>query len=374
MIILLNVLKRIFRKWGNVLLMLILPTIICFAVLYISFADEKYKVGIVDLDQTFLTSDFCTYMEKESNVTMLGTDSDVSNQLLNEGYNCIFVLKRGFTEAFGTNEGQNIQYYYQNESNYSNPVLTRAQSFFESAGQLKHSSGRDRKKFEHAMSEFMEQKSMVKYRYAGKSGIENMDATSKALGYIAFCLITLMVSSTSLIMEDKRSGVLQRLWSSPMNRASYYVQHILAYLFISFLQLLIVFTVLPLVMDVSFGTTLKSKAVIMLISVCFSFTCISMGVAINKYAKNKVTVSSLNALVVLPMMMLGGCFWPRDIMPDILQKIAEFMPTTWFFKLVDSVVYTGGILGAKQYIGYLCGLSLVILVLTFVPKYARQNE
>lgn len=374
MIILSNILERIFKKWGNVLMMLILPTIICFFVLYISFADEKCKVGVVDMDQTFLTNNFCVYMESECNIRMLEANADISSQLLNEGYNCIFVFEEGYTKLFGSEESQDVKYYYQSESNYSNPILTKAESFFESAKYMQLASSGDMKQFEREMSQFMDRETIINYLYTGDDSGKSLDATSKALGYIAFCLITLMVSSTSLIMEDKRSGVLRRLWSSPMKRVSYYIQHILAYLVISVLQLLIVFTVLPLIMDVSFGSTIKSKGIIMLICVCFSLTCISMGVAINKYAKNKLTVSSLNALIVLPMMMLGGCFWSRDIMPEMLQKISEVMPTTWFLKLVDNVVYNGGLRGVEQYIAYLCGLSLVIIILTFLPKYARQEE
>lgn len=374
MIILLNIIERIFKKWGNVLLMLILPTVICFGVLYISFADEKCKVGIVDKDQTFLSEDFSTYMENVCNVKILEPDVNMSRQILDEGFNCIFVFQEGYTEQFGQSQGQDIEYYYQSDSNLTNPILTRAESFFEAAKNMKQASNGDMAIFEQEMSEFMNRKSVVNYKYTGDTSVKSLDATSKALGYIAFCLITLMISSTSLIMEDKRSGVLQRLWSSPMKRVSYYAQHIMAYLFISILQLLIVFTVLPLVMDISFGTTIKSKAMIMFICICFSLVCISMGVAINKYAKNKMAVSSLNALIVLPMMMLGGCFWSRDIMPDVLQKISQIMPTTWFLKLVDSVVYSGDLHGVEQYVVYLCGLSLLILLFTFAPRYAKQSE
>ncbi len=366
MTVFINILQRIFKKWGNVLMMLILPTLICFGVLYISFAEGKLKVGVIDKDQTFLTRCFSEYMSDEYNLRMLG-DVDISEQLLNEGYACIIVFDKGCTDTLGTENAVKVKSYYSDKASYIAPVTVKMEAFLDAAVYLKEASGKDAAEFEANLSEYMNRGEILNYLYAGAGDIKSREASSKALGYIAFCLIILMASSTSLVIEDRRSGVLRRLWCTPLKRASYYAQHILAYLTISIIQLVVILNILPLIMDVDFGNTLKTKTMILLICVCFSLTCISIGVAINKYAKNKMTVSSLNALVTLPMMMLGGCFWPRSIMPDTLQKIGEIMPTTWFLKLVDNVVYKGNLSGVEHYVVFLVLLAAALLFLTFVP-------
>lgn len=368
MTIFINILQRIFKKWGNVLMMLILPTVICFGVLYISFAEEKYKIGIVDSDQTFLTGYFTEYMSDECNIKILDADVDITDQLLNESYACVIVFEEGYTDALGTDDCIKITYNYQDETSYLAPIVVRMEAFIDSAIYLKQAAGGNMAEFEANIAEYTDRKEILNYLYTGTSDVKGMDASSKALGYIAFCLIILMASSTSLVIEDRSSGVLRRLWCTPIKRVSYYAQHILAYLTISIIQLSVILNVLPLIMDVNFGSTLKTKSLIMLICVCFSLVCISIGVAINKYAKNKMTVSSLNALVTLPMMMLGGCFWPRSIMPDVLQKIGEIMPTTWFLKLVDNVVYNGNLVGVEHYVIFLGLLAVILLFFTFAPR------
>ena len=55
-------------------------------------------------------------------------------------------------------------------------------------------------------------------------------------------------------------------------------------------------------------------------------------------------------------------------MPDVLQKIGEIMPTTWFLKLVDNVVYNGNLVGVEHYVIFLGLLAVILLFFTFAPR------
>ncbi len=45
---------------------------------------------------------------------------------------------------------------------------------------------------------------------------------------------------------------------------------------------------------------------------------------------------------MVPMCMLGGCFWNSDMMPNTFQYISNFVPTTWMVKAIDVVLLGGG--------------------------------
>ena len=49
----------------------------------------------------------------------------------------------------------------------------------------------------------------------------------------------------------------------------------------------------------------------------------------------------LSAVVLLALSLLGGAFFPVDVLPDWVQPLAEIMPTTFAFSGVRNALYTG---------------------------------
>lgn len=372
MIVLGNVLQRIFKRIMNLLFMLILPTIICFFILYTSVSDNKYSIGIADYDNTEFTNSFKAYMEKDCNVKTVSAEDDIKSLILNDGLECIFVIDKNYTASLIAGEDTDVKSYYQKGSNYASPIQAKASSYLLAAKTISDSANGNANTFYSRMEEFLNSKVKVKYLYSGDVSTDSADSTMTAFGYIAFCMVILMASSTSLVMEDKKQGVTERIYVTPLSRFSYYVQQMIAYLIISIIQLAVVILVLPFFTNVSFGSSVEDIFTVFVTCTIFSMACITMGIAINKCAKNRMVVTSITALIILPMLMLGGCFWPRDIMPDIFQKISNIMPTTWFLEAADIIIYGGKLAYLGKYIGILIGFSMLMLVISFAPKPSRE--
>jgi ABC-2 type transport system permease protein len=60
--------------------------------------------------------------------------------------------------------------------------------------------------------------------------------------------------------------------------------------------------------------------------------------------------------------MLGGCFWPREIMPKALQQLANFTPVTWVLKASEKLLYGSSINAIGSEIGILLLFALVFLI------------
>ncbi|MNZ91288.1 ABC-2 type transporter [compost metagenome] len=93
-----------------------------------------------------------------------------------------------------------------------------------------------------------------------------------------------------------------------------------------------------------------------------------IGQIIVAVSKNAKIGFSLLPVVVLPLGMLSGQLWPREIMPTILQQISAFFPTSWIVMFNKSEVMFGLSSGEfLKYSGYftafLCtGIFLIYLV------------
>ena len=52
------------------------------------------------------------------------------------------------------------------------------------------------------------------------------------------------------------------------------------------------------------------------------------GLAVGGWARNEQQASGLSNIVMFPLMFLSGVFIPRFMMPDIFQKLTDFVPLT----------------------------------------------
>jgi ABC-2 type transporter/Polysaccharide lyase family 8, N terminal alpha-helical domain len=62
---------------------------------------------------------------------------------------------------------------------------------------------------------------------------------------------------------------------------------------------------------------------------CFLLTALGLASTVAGLIRNMNNVGAANMLIIIPSCMLGGCFWPVSIMPDFMQKVANFIPQYW---------------------------------------------
>ncbi len=66
-----------------------------------------------------------------------------------------------------------------------------------------------------------------------------------------------------------------------------------------------------------------------------------MGIFIATLARNMPQFGMLMMLTILPLQLLSGGTTPRESMPEIVQDIMLFAPTTHFVELGQAILYRG---------------------------------
>ena len=87
---------------------------------------------------------------------------------------------------------------------------------------------------------------------------------------------------------------------------------------------------------------------------------ISLGFAVSGWARSEEVAAPIANVIALPMMFLSGVFFPREVMPKILQDITEYLPLTYLADSMRSVAIDGATLWS-QWIG-LIGLAVWLAV------------
>jgi ABC-2 type transport system permease protein len=75
--------------------------------------------------------------------------------------------------------------------------------------------------------------------------------------------------------------------------------------------------------------------------VLFGLAAIGLGVLIVSFADDSKQASTMQNLIITPSCMLTGCFWPVEIMPKSLQRIADFLPQKWTIGAIQKLQMGG---------------------------------
>jgi ABC-2 type transport system permease protein len=180
-------------------------------------------------------------------------------------------------------------------------------------------------------------------------GIVGMAIMQMGLFSVAFAFVQL-----------KKQGILRRLLATPVQPASFLLAQVFTRLVVSVLQTLVLIGVAVFLFDVQL---VGNILVVLLLALIGGAVFISMGFAISGWARSEEVAAPIANVIALPMMFLSGVFFPREALPQVLQRVTDFLPLTYLADALRSVAIDGATLWS-QWLN-LAGLA-VWLAISFV--------
>lgn len=371
MTVLLNNLKRIFLKPINIVLMVVVPIVLNLLFISIFNAEQMYEVGIIDLDDSKLTTAIIEELKVAANTHEYENDDSLINSaLLNSTINMAIRFPEDYAQDMIDGKRPKVEIFAIEENQDSIPLTMLVAGIGTNCGEIGILCDGDEDKFYDVVEDYLEGTFETKYENFDLSKGEEIERAVNSLGYLAMGMMFLMSFATTLLLEDKVTRVYSRILTTPTTRASYLLQHLLSYVIVAAVQVVLIITLLPVIMDgqLSFGDTFGVTVQVMLVTLIFATACIAIGLTISRFSKNNVVAGAFVGLVNLPVLMLGGCMWPRDLMPEWLQRIGDFVPTTWFLKAAEEVLYENGLGAAWKELALLAGLAAILITVSFVVE------
>ncbi len=181
---------------------------------------------------------------------------------------------------------------------------------------------------------------------------------SNVTGFTLMFMMTLISSVVSMMIDDRRQRTLSRMYTAPVRAYQIALGNFLGSLVVGSLQVIIVLGLSRYVLRYDYGVPLLLHFLILM-----AFMLVSLGVAstVAGLIRNGQNAAMINSMIVTPTCMLGGCFWPLAIMPEFMQKIANFIPQKWAIEAVE-IAATGGTLSDIALPLAVLGLMAVILL------------
>lgn len=150
--------------------------------------------------------------------------------------------------------------------------------------------------------------------------------------------IQAVILTAFAIVREREKGTLEQLIVSPIKPWELMAGKILPYVFIAFVQVAVAILVGVLWFKVEIAGSLL---LLLGLSVLFLIGCLGIGLFVSTVSTTQSQAMQMAMVTVLPAIILSGFMFPRESMPAILYYIGDFLPTTYFLRILRGIFLKG---------------------------------
>jgi ABC-2 type transport system permease protein len=174
---------------------------------------------------------------------------------------------------------------------------------------------------------------------------------------IQFIMMMVMIYGGISVLEDRKKGVLARMLFSPLSQAEVFQAKLLGRWMMGLVQALI----LIVVGKIFFKLNLGDLPLALLVIAVFSLAMAALSVFIGSVLTKEDLIIGLAVLLSNIFAGLGGCWWPNEIVPLGVRRVAMISPAYWAMDALTKLrFFQGGLTDILPHLGILLALSIVL--------------
>lgn len=368
-----HTLRKTFRKKSRWIINIGLPIagVLLSMLFYGNSSGGELHVGIVNQDGSKpLTADAIAYVEGLANVKVTMTDTSVMNEDIASGkLDSALVFEAGFSDSVQSGQPAHLKIVSAKGAAVTSYVKAMLESYIGNIAAIGRQTAGHPASFDAIYADYKH--SAFKFDAASlKDTSHKKDVTYQSIGYLLMFLLFSAVDMSDVIIKEREGRTFLRLLSSPVSARGYVLANVIVAFIIQVIQIMITLLLLKNVFHLDTGVPFGEMLGALLL---FSLCAIGLSLLITAFAKNSKNAGALQNLIITPTCLLSGCFFPTEIMPDTVRKIADFLPQHWILDAIAKL-QQGDAFGSL-------GLNLAILVgfaaaftLVAIYRFARNND
>ncbi|MFC5402513.1 ABC transporter permease [Cohnella soli] len=329
-------LMNTFRSKKSLFLFLGLPIIgvIVSTLLYSNFNGGTLRVGVVDHDGgSALTQDAIRFVEGLKEVEVKVTDEeslkkDIAAGKLDSG----LIFGEGFSASLkaGAEQPEQLTILSVKGAQVTAYVKAMLQGYVANVASIGRETKGDDVAFDALYTAYRNESFKVTTEQVTDTS-HNKVTTYQSLGFLITFMLFSAVNLSEIILREKENRTFLRLLSSPISARTYVLANVAVSFVILLVQIIVTLFLMKNVMNIDSGVSALQLFPFLLL---FALAAIALSLLIVSFSKSRSGAGALQNLIITPTCLLSGCFFPAEIMPDSVRKIANFLPQHW---LLDSV-------------------------------------
>ncbi|WP_240371519.1 ABC transporter permease [Anoxybacteroides rupiense] len=323
-----HTLKKTFGNKKNILLYFGTPLIgIIVSLLVYSGSNEKnVHIGIVNNDPHYITNDTIHFFKGLEHLSVTNIkESEIDDQITSGKLDCVLVFHPGFSKSVQQGRPDHLQIVSIHGSEITGFIKSYLYHYINNISALGKMANGDERTFLQ-MYERYQQSPFRTSVHSLKDTSKNIGMTYQTIGYLLMIMLFSAGNLAEMIVKEKENRTYFRLLSAPINGKRYVLSNIIVNMIVMTGQIILTLVIMDRVFHIKTNIAFWQMAVVLML---FSLVAIGIAFITVAFANSSASAGAMQNLIVVPSCMLSGCFWPADIMPTFVQKIANFLPQRW---------------------------------------------
>jgi ABC-2 type transport system permease protein len=149
-----------------------------------------------------------------------------------------------------------------------------------------------------------------------------------------FPLIMMFLITSIAMLRERTTGTLERLMSMPVAKLDLLFGYGLAFAFVAAVQASITAAVAFGALDIESEGPVWGVVVL---AIANALLGMALGLFVSAFATTEFQAVQFMPVFILPQFLLAGLLVPRERMPDVLERISDFLPFTYAYEALAKV-------------------------------------
>ena len=190
-------------------------------------------------------------------------------------------------------------------------------------------------------------------------------------GIIAMSVMTLSLFGTvDSDTELRQKGVIRKLSTTPITHTDWILSNILYQFILAVISTIAMLLVSYSVFDVSLHIDAWLPAFILL----DVFAFVGIGMILTRFVRDAQSAAAAANAVSFPMMFLSGSFFPIELMPGFLQKIAKTLPLFYVNEGLRASMVFEDTMAALRYFAVIGVFAAVVFILGIIATKWEEGK
>ncbi|MBO0958735.1 ABC transporter permease [Neobacillus sp. MM2021_6] len=323
-----NTLQGTFRKKKNIIMYLFMPLIGIFISLLVYGGDQKMllHVGVVNQDKSEITTDTIQFLAGLENVKMTEMKAgNVQEEIVSGKLDSVITFEKGYSDSVLAGSPDHIQITSIKGAQVTGFVKSYLYQYIENISTISRAADGNQQTFRQMVQDYQQSAFKLETHSLADTS-KNKNMTNQTIGFLIMIMLMSATNLSEIILLEKEKRTYFRLLSTPINARKFLLANVLVNMIVMCIQVVITLTVMKIVFHIGLNMAYWEAAVVMFL---FSLIAVGLSLVMISLSNSRSAASALQNLIITPTVMLSGCFWPVEVMPTSLQKIANFLPQRW---------------------------------------------
>ncbi len=303
--------------------------IVVFASIFGSMDDSSLKVNIIDADGTASSKQFTNYISGIDGFEIEHFEANTMDEQISKirdgKMSSLLVIPKGFEQQ--TYRGEQAELIFHRDA-VADTSVAPIQAVLQNIA-YGYREGKLAEVFAATGMEATAIKASLEAPIKIEEVKENSTNTNMVTlvvpGYTVMFVFFIMITMVNNFVKDRNTGMLARLRSTPMNSKAYLIGMWIPNILIVLIQCIAILGFGSVVYDLALGDLFTISLIVIALSICVT----GIGLALCMFVKTENQGVAFVQIIAMGGAILGGLWFPIDLMPQVIQNIAKFIPQYW---------------------------------------------